>query len=80
MMTRLVRLARASNGNFRGEAVIDTSHLCTRARHYRDAAERLREAADLAGEAGASQDTIESIQALADRMARAADDVSATAR
>jgi hypothetical protein len=51
-------------------------HLCTRARHYRAAAERLREAVDLAGEAGASQDTLDTIEALAAHMTRAAEEVS----
>lgn len=51
-------------------------HRCTRARGYRAAAERLREAADLAGEAGASEDTIDAIEVLAARLVRAAEEVS----
>ena len=58
----------------------DPLHLCTRARRYRDAAERLREAVDLAGEAGATQDIIDAIQALAERMARAAAEIGPGAR
>ena len=58
----------------------DPFHACTRASRYRDAAQRLREAVDLAGEAGAPQDTVDAIQALAERMARAAEEIGGDAR